>query len=76
MPILKTRNIFISHSWAYGDAYERLVEMLDAAPNFAYKNYSVPKNDPIHDADNATQLYGAIKKKVALTHVVVIMAGK
>jgi len=76
MPNLKTRNIFISHSWAYGDAYDRLVEMLDAAPNFTYKNYSVPKNDPIHDADNATQLYEAIKKKVALTHVVVIMAGK
>ena len=34
MPILKTRNLFISHSWAYGDAYEKLVKMLDAAPKF------------------------------------------
>jgi len=76
MPLIKTRNLFISHSWSYGDAYEKLVKMLDAAPNFHYKNFSVPKNDPIHDADNATQLYEAIKKQIALTQVVLIMAGK
>jgi len=76
MPILKARNLFICHSWAYGDAYDKLVEMLDAAPNFAYKNYSVPKDDPVHDANNATELYDAIKSKVALTQVVIIMAGK
>ncbi len=71
MPTLKTRNLFISHSWAYGDAYDKLVEMLDAAPNFEYRNYSVPKDDPIHDADSASELYEAIKAKVKLTHVVV-----
>ncbi|NIA09493.1 MAG: molecular chaperone Tir [Nitrospiraceae bacterium] len=76
MPSLKTRNLFISHSWTYGDAYDKLVEMLDAAPNFVYKNYSVPKNDPVHDADNATELYEAIKRKISPTHVVLIMAGK
>ncbi len=76
MPILKTRNLFISHSWAYGDAYEKLINMFNAAPNFSYKNYSVPKNDPIHNAANDTQLYNAIKNKVALTQVVIIMAGK
>ena len=76
MPSIKTRNLFISHSWAYGDAYDKMVEILDAAPNFAYRNYSVPKDDPVHDANNASQLYDAIKSKVALTHVVLIMAGK
>ena len=76
MPTVKTRSLFISHSWAYGDAYDKLVEMLDAAPNFVYRNYSVPKDDPIHDADSATKLYEAIKAKVALTQVVIIMAGK
>ena len=43
-------NLFISHSWTYGDSYDRLIEMLDDAPNFYYKDYSVPKNDPIHNA--------------------------
>lgn len=42
-------NLFISHSWTYGDSYDRLIEMLDDAPNFYYKDYSVPKNDPIHN---------------------------
>jgi hypothetical protein len=46
----KTYNIFISHSWSYGDAYDRLVELLKAKPYFRYKDYSVPKDDPIHSA--------------------------
>ena len=35
-----TYNLFISHSWTYGDAYDKLVSMLNRAPNFTYKNYS------------------------------------
>lgn len=29
-------NLFISHSWAYSDQYDRLVSLLNAAPNFDY----------------------------------------
>lgn len=76
MPKLRTRNLFISHSWAYGNAYESLVKMLNDSPNFIYRNYSVPKDDPIHNARNATELYKAIKNKVIFTHAVLIMAGK
>jgi len=76
MPGLKTYNLFISHSWSYGDGYERLCNMLDAASNFSYRNYSVPKNDPIHDADNATELYEAIKKQISPSKIIIIMAGK
>ena len=43
-------NLFISHSWTYTDAYEKLVNLLDGDPYFCYKNYSVPKYDPIHNA--------------------------
>lgn len=68
-------NLFISHSWSYGDAYEKLIKLLDAAPYFSYKNFSVPKNDPIHNAPNQTLLYEAIKRQIAPTHVVVILAG-
>lgn len=39
-----TYNLFISHSWAYSDAYKRLVALLDAKPYFSYRNYSVPKD--------------------------------
>ncbi len=76
MPSLKTYDIFISHSWAYGDAYEKLSKMLDAASNFSYRNYSVPKDDPVHDADSDTELYKAIKKQISPSNIVIIMAGK
>jgi len=37
-------NLFISHSWTYSDAYDRLVDLLDNASYFSYRNYSVPKD--------------------------------
>jgi len=72
---MSTYNLFISHSWTYSDAYQKFVNLLDQAPNFSYKNYSVPKDDPIHDAPNQTQLYEAIKKQIAPSQVVIILAG-
>lgn len=76
MPSLRPRNLFISHSWEYGDAYEKLVALLDAAPNFIYRNYSVPKDDPVHNAPNVNALYQAIKNQMVFCEVVLIMAGK
>lgn len=73
--MVKTRNLFISHSWNYGDAYDRLCGFLNAAPYFSYRNYSVPSNDPIHNARNQGLLRAAIKRQMAPCHVVVIIAG-
>lgn len=73
---MRTRNLFISHSWTYGDAYDKLCKLLDAAPRFSYRNYSVPKDDPVHGAPNATALYQAIKERMTFCEVVLIMAGK
>lgn len=70
-----TYNLFISHSWTYSDAYEKLVGMLNNATNFSYKNYSVPKNDPIHNASNASQLKVAIRNQMQHASCVLIMAG-
>ena len=61
----KTYNLFLSHSWRYGDAYDRLVNLLDARPYFSYKNYSMPKDDPIHDAPNAKALEAAIRAQIS-----------
>lgn len=72
---MKQYSIFISHSWAYGDAYEKLVKMLNKDPRFNYKNYSVPKDDPIHNAPNALLLEEAIKKQITFCDVVIILAG-
>ena len=70
-----TYNLFISHSWSYSDAYERLVELLNAKPYFSYKNYSVPKNDPIHNTDYDYQLREAIKAQMQPASCVLILAG-
>ncbi len=70
-----TYNLFISHSWAYSDAYEKLIALLDARGHFSYKNYSVPKNDPIHNAGSDAQLHAAIKRQIAPCHCVLMLAG-
>ena len=75
MPQLKTYNLFISHSWAYGDAYEKLVSFFDEHQNFKWVDYSVPKDDPIHNAPNDKALYEAIKNQMPFVNCVVMMAG-
>lgn len=72
---MKQYSIFISHSWAYRDAYEKLVKMLNDDSRFNYKNYSVPKDDPIHNAPNEELLEAAIKKQMTFCDVIVILAG-
>ena len=49
MPTLKTYDLFISHAWFYSRGYNRLIELLDEAPYFCYRNYSVPKHDSVVD---------------------------
>lgn len=75
MPSLKSYRLFISHSWTYGDAYEKLVQFFDEYPNFSWIDYSVPKDDPIHHANNDTQLYNAILKQIQPVNCVVVLAG-
>ena len=71
----KTYNLFISHSWTYSDAYEKLIGLLDNDSNFSYKNYSVPKDDPIHTKGTDKELYQAIKNQMSSCSVVLILAG-
>lgn len=70
-----TYNLFISHSWTYSGAYDRLVEMLNDAPGFSYKNYSVPKDDPIHNANYDYQLRAAIRNQMQHASCILILAG-
>lgn len=70
-----TYNLFISHSWAYSSAYNDLVRLLDSKPYFEYKNYSVPKDDPIHNAVYDYQLKEAIRRQMQPASCVLILAG-
>ena len=72
---MKTYHLFISHSWSYSDAYDKLVELLRAKSYFRFADYSVPRDDPIHKAGTDKELSEAIRGKMAFGSVVLIMAG-
>lgn len=71
-------NIFISHSWNYGDAYEKLLALLNAAPYFSYKDYSVPKDDPLRIYNTTyyrTELRNKINNQMKSCSAILILAG-
>lgn len=80
MPALKTYDLFISHAWKYGDDYDRLIDLLDNAPNFKYRNYSAPKDNPLVNPDgtpvkNKTQIKEAIERKINPVNCVLVISG-
>ena len=72
---MRTHHLFISHSWTHGSQYENLVELLRKRPYFQFKAYSVPRDDPIHNARSVAALRAAIRQKMAPTGAVLILAG-
>ncbi len=76
-------NVFVSHAWSYSDRYRGTVNLLDTAKEnltwFDYKNYSVPKHDPIVDPSEAVKiakLTALLKEQIRLASVVIVPAGK
>ncbi len=76
MPTMRSRSLFISHSWSYGSAYKGLVALLDTARHFRYHNYCVPKNDPVHNAPTIEALSIAIKGQMLFCNVALLLAGQ
>lgn len=74
MPTLKTYDMFISHAWSYDKDYYRLGELLDKAPHFKWRNYSVPTHDPL-DPKSKKDLKEALKRQMRPANIVVILAG-
>jgi len=72
----RNRNLFLSHAWTYPNAYEKFCKLLDAAPRFSYRNYSIPKDNPVHNASNTQALCDAINERIQFCEIVIIMAGK
>ena len=72
---MRTYNLFISHSWRYGGLYDRLYSLLHACRYSAFRHYSVPQDDPIHDAATDAQLRRAIRDQMPPCHLVLILAG-
>lgn len=74
-------HVFISHAWKHSGHYKTLADWIFnenwsvGQASLDFRNYSVPKDDPIHDADNDMQLKEAILKQIAMSHVIVIPTG-
>jgi hypothetical protein len=73
--------LFISHSWKYSSHYETLAEWIfqkswsvQQTP-IQFIDYSIPKDNPVHNAPNATFLQMAINAKIAESHIVIIPMG-
>ena len=72
---MRTFNLFISHSWNYSNSYDRLIRLLRARRYFSFRDYSVPRNDPVHHAGTDAQLRAAIRRHMSPSSVVIILAG-
>lgn len=72
MPALRTYETFISHAWKYDEDYYRIEKMLNEAPNFLWHNLSVPRHDPIL---NAEQLTKELHNQMRPADVFIILAG-
>jgi len=78
MPKLRTYRIFISHAWDYHESYDRLVDILDKAPNFEWYNHSVPKDEPIVAPDedaSKKELTQELIQQIEGVHCVLVIAG-
>lgn len=71
---MKTYHVFISHSWGYSEHYDGLIKRLNNS-GLTYKDYSVPKDHPIHNAPTDQALEQAIKEKMQHASVVLLMTG-
>lgn len=67
-------NLFISHAWKYNDEYYNLEKMLNMAPYFPWKNYSVPEHDAL-DTKTDRELDDALHNQIRPCSCVLILAG-
>jgi hypothetical protein len=71
---MREYNLFISHAWTYDQDYNNLIDKLNQAPYFYFKNYSVPKTNPLNantDLGLTRELYGQIRP----CSIVIVIAG-
>jgi len=73
--VLQAYHIYLSHSWRYKDAYERIVNLLSAQEYYCYVDHAVPPDDPVQQATSAQTLYDAILEHMQSCQVLLSMAG-
>lgn len=74
-------HVFISHAWKYTEDYDTLASWIfteswsSGQASLDFRNFSVPKDDPIHNAPTSKALKDAIFNQIARSHVIVIPTG-
>ncbi|MDP3311996.1 TIR domain-containing protein [Lutibacter sp.] len=74
-------HIFISHSWKYSSVYETLASWIFdekwtvGQASIDFRNFSVPQDNPIHNAPTNKALTDAIYNQIAKSHVIIIPTG-
>jgi hypothetical protein len=75
----RTYSLFLSHAWDYHEEYEGLVNLLNGASSFHWKNLSIPRDNPV--APNPLlqrsnrQLIREIDRRIQEADCVLIIAG-
>jgi hypothetical protein len=74
-------HVFISHAWDYSNHYSTLESWIFGEPwkagqaSLDFRDYSVPRSDPIHTANSDSRLKEAIYDRISRSHVIVIPSG-
>lgn len=74
-------HVFISHAWSYSEHYSTLANwVFEESWRFGqasldFRNYSVPKDDPIHNVTSTVMLKEAIYNQISRSHVIIIPSG-
>lgn len=66
-------HIFISHAWHRNEHYDTVEKWIKDS-GISWKNYSVPKEDPLHSGNKA-KLREDLTKQIRPTNVVIILCG-
>jgi len=72
MPALRKYSVFICHDWEYSDEYYRVCNFLNTAPNFRWKDLSVPEHDPL---DTNNMLQKNLRDQIRPAEVMLVLAG-
>lgn len=73
--------VFISHSWSYSGHYDTLSRWVFdknwsvGQISLKFQDLSVPRDDPIHNTNNDTQLKQALFYRISQSDVIVIPTG-
>lgn len=75
-------HVFISHSWSYSGHYDTLKSWIFSRrrwrlgqASLVFRDFSVPKDNPLHNASTERALKDAIFNQIVRCHVVVIPLG-